>query len=399
MYKKKLYAATNIERKDSMMNANITYRKRGNGWEYRIRYVDAITKKSKEKSKMGFRTKPEAKLAAEDVQRKLQDGYDQSYIMLKDYLKFWIEEYKVENVRKNTLWTLMGSIDNHINPYFKNIELKEVTPSLYQSFLNYLYKDKKLARNTILKVHNAIYSAMKRAKVNKLITDNPCQDALIPGKENNKDIKYIDSDQVDAFLSNAYQYGYIYWIFFKLLIETGMRKGEAAALQWTDIDFKNGTININKSLDFQPRNKDEMFGDTKTISSERIITIRKSVVEELRFHLNWQNQNKKQVNDLYHHDLNLVLCRQDGNFMPKSSLFNAFSRILKLANINPLPIHSLRHTHAVLMLEAGADMKYLQERLGHGSYQITADVYSHVSQKMEKSNTIQYDDYMNKILK
>lgn len=399
MYKKKLYAAINLERKDSMMNANITYRKRGNGWEYRIRYVDPITKKSKEKSKMGFRTKPEAKLAAENVQRKLQDGYDQSNIMLKDYLEFWIEEYKVENVRKNTLWTLKGSIDNHINPYFKNIELKEVTPSLYQSFLNYLYKDKKLARNTILKVHNAIYSAMKRAKVNKLITDNPCQDAIIPGQENNKDIKYIDSDQVDAFLSNAYQYGYIYWIFFKLLIETGMRKGEAAALQWTDIDFKNGTININKSLDFQPRNKDEMFGDTKTISSERIITIRKSVVEELRFHLNWQNQNKKQVNDLYHHDLNLVLCRQDGNFMPKSSLFNAFSRILKRANINPLPIHSLRHTHAVLMLEAGADMKYLQERLGHGSYQITADVYSHVSQKMEKSNTIQYDDYMNKILK
>ncbi|MCM3396440.1 site-specific integrase [Oceanobacillus profundus] len=380
------------------MNANITYRRRGNGWEYRIRYVDSITKKSKEKSKMGFRTKPEAKLAAENVQRKLQDGYDQSNIKLKDYLEFWLDEYKVENVRKNTLWTLKGSIDNHINPYFKNIELKKVTPALYQSFLNYLYKDKKLARNTILKVHNAIYSAMKRAKVNKLITDNPCQDALIPGKENIKDIKYIDSDQVEAFLSNAYQYGYIYWIFFKLLIETGMRKGEAAALQWTDIDFKNGTININKSLDFQPRNKDEMFGDTKTISSERIITIRKSVVEELRFHLNWQNQNKKQVNDLYHHDLNLVLCRQDGNFMPKSSLFNAFSRILKRANIKPLPIHSLRHTHAVLMLEAGADMKYLQERLGHGSYQITADVYSHVSQKMEKSNTIQYDDYMNKIL-
>lgn len=144
-------------------------------------------------------------------------------------------------------------------------------------------------------------------------------------------------------------------MFFKVLIETGMRKGEAAALQWTDIDFKNGTINISKSLDFQPKNIDELFGGTK-------------------------NKNKKQVNDLYHHDLNLVLCRQDGNFMPKSSLFNAFSRILKPADIKPLPIHSLRHTHAVLMLEAGADMKYLQERLGHGSYQITADVYSHVSQ-------------------
>uniref|UniRef100_UPI0022B08C9F tyrosine-type recombinase/integrase n=1 Tax=Gracilibacillus suaedae TaxID=2820273 RepID=UPI0022B08C9F len=55
--------------------------------------------------------------------------------------------------------------------------------------------------------------------------------------------------------------------------------------------------------------------------------------------------------------------------MPKSSLFNAFSRILKQAGIPNLPIHSLRHTHAVLLLEAGNDMKFIQERLGHGSYQ------------------------------
>lgn len=84
--------------------------------------------------------------------------------------------------------------------------------------------------------------------------------------------------------------------------------------------------------------------------------------------------------------------------MPQSSLFNAFPRILKLADINSLPTHSLRHTHAVLILEAGVDMKFLQERLGHGSYQITADVYSHVSKKMETNNTNQYDEYMKNIL-
>ncbi|MCM3178137.1 tyrosine-type recombinase/integrase [Cytobacillus horneckiae] len=53
--------------------------------------------------------------------------------------------------------------------------------------------------------------------------------------------------------------------------------------------------------------------------------------------------------------------------MPKSSLFISFSRILRKANLPSLPIHSLRPTHAVLLLEAGADMKYVQERLGHGS--------------------------------
>ncbi|MFC3039992.1 tyrosine-type recombinase/integrase [Virgibacillus xinjiangensis] len=85
--------------------------------------------------------------------------------------------------------------------------------------------------------------------------------------------------------------------------------------------------------------------------------------------------------------------------MPRSSLHNAFSRILKQSGIQSLPIHSLRHTHAVLLLESGADMKYVQERLGHGSYQITADVYSHVSRKMEQKNTAQYEAYMDDILK
>ncbi|WCF06107.1 site-specific integrase [Paenibacillus thiaminolyticus] len=108
--------------------------------------------------------------------------------------------------------------------------------------------------------------------------------------------------------------------------------------------------------------------------------------------MNWQNQNKLALNDTYHHDLNLVLCREDGNFMPKSSLFNAFSRILKRAGLPPLPIHSLRHTHAVMLLESGADMKYVQERLGHGSIQITSDVYSHISKKLEVENMKRYEE-------
>ncbi|WP_374955118.1 tyrosine-type recombinase/integrase [Paenibacillus sp. PCH8] len=59
--------------------------------------------------------------------------------------------------------------------------------------------------------------------------------------------------------------------------------------------------------------------------------------------------------------------------MPKSTLFNAFQRIIKRAELSEdLRIHSLRHTYAVLMLEAGADIKFVQEQLGHGSVQITS---------------------------
>jgi len=104
------------------------------------------------------------------------------------------------------------------------------------------------------------------------------------------------------------------------------------------------------------------------------------------------------LNELYHHDLNLVLCRNDGNFLPKSTLFNAMKRILKRAEIPDVPIHALRHTRAVLLLEAGASMKYVQERLGHGSMQITADVYSHVSKKIETDTMSKFEDYTKDLL-
>ncbi|MBW5467406.1 tyrosine-type recombinase/integrase [Brevibacillus formosus] len=99
----------------------------------------------------------------------------------------------------------------------------------------------------------------------------------------------------------------------------------------------------------------------------------------------------------YDHDLNLVLTRDDGNFVPKSSLFNAFSRTLKRLNIPSIPIHSLRHTHAVLLLETGTDMKYIQERLGHGSIQITSDVYAHISKKIELDNMDKFESYMESV--
>ena len=380
------------------MNVSITYRKHESKWEYRLRFKDPITKKIREKSKRGFRTKPEAKLAAEKIQRELQEGYEQTDMMLKSYLDFWMEEFKEWSFRLHTITALWNIIDNHVKPYFKSVDLKTITPGTYQKFLNHLAKDKELARNTILNIHNNMFAAMKQARINKMIVENPCENAVIPKRETNSDLKFIESSEVANFLSQAFQYGYIYWVFFKLLIETGMRKGEAAALQWSDINMKAQTISISKSLDFQIQDENELFGETKNKSSVRTITISKSLTDALRFHMNYQNQNKLALNDIYRHDLNLVLCRNDGHPMPKSSLFNAFSRILKRADIKPLPIHSLRHTHAVLLLESGADMKYVQERLGHGSYQITADVYSHVSKKMEQKNTAQFEAYMDDIL-
>ncbi|WP_337912567.1 site-specific integrase [Paenibacillus arenosi] len=118
---------------------------------------------------------------------------------------------------------------------------------------------------------------------------------------------------------------------------------------------------------------EELFGDTKTFNSPRVIKISQSLINDLKDHMKYQNLNKLNMNDKYHHKLNLV----------------------KRADLPSIPIHGLRHTHAVIMLEAEVDMKYLQERLGHGSMQITSDVYLHISKKLEARNMDKYEDKLN----
>lgn len=90
-------------------------------------------------------------------------------------------------------------------------------------------------------------------------------------------MEYIKSDDISNFLKIARQDNYIYYIFFKTLIETGMHKGECATLR-KDIDLKNGYLNINKALDFQIKDNESLFGDTKTYESTRKIKISESTM-------------------------------------------------------------------------------------------------------------------------
>jgi integrase len=136
----------------------------------------------------------------------------------------------------------------------------------------------------------------------------------------------------------------------------------------------------------------------KTYESNRKVKMSDSLSKELSKHMNYLNEQRIVYNEIYQHDLDLVFCREDGSPLPKSTLFNAFNRINKKAGIEKLPIHSLNHTHTVLLLESGASMKFVQERLGHGSIQITSDVYAHISKKIEKDRMVQFEEYMKNVL-
>lgn len=370
----------------------------GAKWQYRINHVDPLSNKRIEVSKGGFKTKSEAEKAALDHENKLKNG--EAVVTTKmntaQFFDYWLKEFKEGNVAKNTYILHKNSVKNHIVPYFKDTKLANITPQMYHQFLRSLVKNGK-SRRTIEIIHNSMFIALEVAvDPLKMINTNPAKNAKIPleNKKQGVKVQFLDSSKVNAFLNEARKDNWIYYIFFKTLIRTGLRKGEAASLQWSDIDLENKIISVNKTLDFQAKVDEPLLTPTKTEKSNRIIDIDADLVEDLKKQKQIVEENKEVFNDIYHHDYDFVFCRNDGSFLPKSTLFNALKRILKKMGEDNLPIHALRHTHAVMMLEAGARMKNIQERLGHQSMEITADIYSHVSEKIKNDDMNLYEEYL-----
>jgi len=373
-------------------------------WSFRYKYKDKITGKQREVKRQGFQSKPLAEKAYEEIKRSIQLGFDSaSNETLAEFLEFWLREYKEGKIAKNTYRIHERNIKNHIVPYFQNIQLDDLSYKLYQKFINHLIENN-YSKRTVEIVHGTMYGAIQKAKILRKIHDNPCTDVSIYSakekreKENKAAIKFIPYDKIEPFLDAALADNYTYYIFFRFLIETGVRKGEALALQWSNVDLSSNRIRIEQSLDYEAASDDELFSDTKTYHSVREIPITNRLAMDLRSHKVRQNDNIFRLKKAYKSDLDLVFCRENGSPLPKSTLFNAFRRILEKAGLPSLSIHTLRHTHAVLLLESNVEMKYIQEALGHGSMQITSDIYTHVSKKIETDSIERFENHTKKII-
>ena len=374
------------------------YTKKGEKfWRVRVRIKNPFTGAWQEKKLSGFKTKKEAQKAHDKYIFEYEQGYEQTDETLRHWLNFWLEEVKKKSLRSSTYASYKNAIDGHILPYFKDILLKDVKPEMYQKFIN--YEDKRgLSKRTIEIVHSVFYSAMKKATAIYKIQNNPCEDVEIKGRVKYSDCQYIPMDLIDSFVEAAYNDNYNYGALFEFMIYTGLRKGEACALQWTDLDLQESTISITKSLDFQgaANNPEAIFGETKTYHSNRVIELPERLLESLRNHQKKQFAYKTIYHDHYKHEYNLIFCRDNGDFLPKSTLFNALNRVKNLVPGvgSDLRIHDLRHTHAVLLKELDADDKYIQERLGHKNIEITLNIYSHITKTIGKRNVKKIDDYL-----
>lgn len=311
----------------------------------------------------------------------------------KELSHLWIETYKL-TVKPQTYDATVTRLNRHIMPTLGNMKVDKITASDIQMLINRLskyYVNYTAVRSVIRKI-------LQQGVLLGLIDYNSARDIILPRKQPNakKKVKFIDPSDLKSFLehletSQHKRYNlYFDAVLYQLLLSTGLRIGEACALEWGDIDLENGTIAINKTY-----NKNLKFLSTaKTQSGNRVISVDKKTLRSLKL---YQMRQRQLFNEVGARVSEVVFATPTRKYFNASVRQSALDTRCKEAGIERFTFHAFRHTHASLLLNAGISYKELQYRLGHANISMTLDTYGHLSKDKEKEAVLYYEKAMNNL--
>lgn len=370
-------------------------RKRGEKWYYSFEAA-SIGGKRKRIERVGGRTKKEAEAAlrkAIEEYNNVGKVFKPSDISVSDYLDYFVSNYVELNLRENSQRARKHIIKNHIKPALGQYQLISLNPQVLQALIT--DKSKKYSRNYVSMIYTTLSLALKLACEWEFMQVNPMNKVKMPKKTEDemvKKVKTLSTEEIEQSLKRLK--GTHHYIPFQIALHTGMRAGEIAALQWTDIDFINRTIDVNKRLDFRASVQKWEFLPPKTESSIRKIAIGKELISILREHARQQKENRLKYGEYY--TSNDFICTKENGEPVTTKTISRMSKIIKRDLKIDFNFHMLRHTHASLLLESGAPHKIVQERLGHSSVAITMDIYSHTSSDFQKTSVDNFENFLKK---
>lgn len=394
--------------------------KRGDGvnlrdgkWQYRFE-GPKIDGKRKQIVKGGFSTREEAlaaKLKAMAEFEATGEVFKPSEISVSDFMDKWYKDECVNKKKKTTLNNYEKIIRLDIKPKIGKYKLRTISHSTLQKLIDKLASDGR-SRNTISVISGVLTSSFNYA-VEPLhyIQKNPMEHVKLPSKRaegnialNTKSRVYIDEKRMNEILTR-FPKGSSAYIPLLLGYRCGLRLGEAYALTWDDIDFENKTLSVNKQIQWQSNGNKSgyWYFSAPKYDSNRIIQIDDAFLKILKNEKDTQERKAKAYLDteytFYYEEkgtriistndkgkkINFVCKREDGTYIQPRTIQHTSSVIHNQLGFPEFDFHSLRHTHCTMLLDNGADPKYVQTRLGHKSVQITLDIYQHLTQKTKKT--------------
>ncbi len=305
--------------------------------------------------------------------------YDEAY-------KLWLETYR-KTVKESTLNTVIRIFDRAILKKLSNQKISNITPKYCQQVANAWSEEYEAYDQYVFYASSVLEHAYRL----DIINQNPFKKIAMPkNKKRKKEFtNYYDKDELEILL-NSIKSDKQFYANTRLMVFSGTRIGECSSLVWSDVDFENKTIDINKTLTKGLGNK-QIIQSPKTKSSIRKVSIDEETLNVLK---KWKHQQKAMFFSVGMHvkddSKQLLFSNSDNTFLGVSQFSYRLSKSSKKANLKHVTPHGLRHSHASLLFEAGVPMKDVQERLGHSSIKFTSDIYTHLSAKRkdETANTL-----------
>lgn len=372
-------------------------RKRGNSWYYYFDIGIVDGKRKKIERKVGS-SKVEAQKALRKALLEFETtGYlnEEKNISVSDYYDFWLKEYVELNCKHHTIQYYSSTIKNHIKPYFGYYKLNSLTPKSLQTFLNEKFK-KGYSKNSLVNIKGLLNKSLSMAvHPYEYIKENPMQYVQLPKFQDpikrEEKLKIITIENYKTILKRFPKES-IFYLPLQIAFNTGMRASEVCGLTWDCVDLSKGIIEVKKIILYKDHKW--IFGTPKTKSSYRKILIGETLINILKEARKQQSDNRIKYGSFYS-DSNFVCTRENGELVTTNSL-KYLSRVINHELNIDFTFHSLRHTHASLLLEAGAKTKDIQNRLGHSLHSTTMDTYSHVTKKVKRDSANKFESILSK---
>ena len=315
------------------------------------------------------------------------DLTEDSNMTLGEWLDRWINEYMIFTIRESTLDSYKAMIKNQIKPYLGGRPLSALTTQELQKFYNTVKKKGRvkpdrlhgteLADSMVRGIHMMLHEALDMAVRLRLIVKNPTVGTTIP-KNNYPPKQILNDEQLDRFMKRIRQ-DELWYDFFYTELTTGLRRGEICGLKWEDFDAENGKLKVRRSV-AKRKGGGLNIGETKTETGTRTIVLPPSTAELLR------KRKETAVSEWIFPNI-----YEPEKPMHPDYAYHRLKTLLKQAELPLIRFHDLRHTFATMALEHGMDVKTLSATIGHVSSATTLDIYSHITDTMQRQAAVHID--------
>ncbi len=349
------------------------YRRADGRWVAELSYQDADGR-PKRRTVYG-RTQTEARAKLRDARQRVESGapIQDASVTVAAWLVEWCTKALEASDRKRATKDLYATmVRAHLTPTLGHLPLGRLRPSDVEALI-VSKRDAGLSASTVRTIYTVLRAALEVAVRDGLVRTNVAAAVRRPVAERT-DAVYLTAAQAQVLLTTMA--GDRLEGLYRVMLATGLRRGEALALHWGDVDLEVGVVRVRRTLGRTSKGLE--VSEPKTERSRRTVPLPRSAVETLRAHRSRQATDRLAAGPSWH-VTGLVFATEVGTLLEPRNVLRRFDVLARRAGLEGVHLHTLRHSAASFLLAAGTHTKVVQEHLGHSSYAITADIYSHVA--------------------